>query len=214
MIFQNRTQAGEKLAQELKAWGLADPIVLALPRGGVPVGAAVAKALACAFDVIPLIKIPIPWSPEASYGVVVMDGTLVLNKPLIHRLELSEREIEMAATVVMQEVKRRDKRYRDDRPFPPLDARTVILTDDGLGSGYTMLAAAAVVKKKNPLAVVAAAPVASDTAYKMLSAGQGIDRLVTLSLDAEQLFSLSSHYKEFKPASDEEVISLLSAVKS
>jgi predicted phosphoribosyltransferase len=213
MIFQNRKQAGEKLAQELKKLHLIDPVVLALPRGGVPVGAAVARALACALDVIPLIKIPIPWSPDASYGVVVMDGTFALNKPLIHRLELSEREIEMAATIVIQEVKRREKLYRGDKPFPPLDTRTVILTDDGLASGYSMLAAAAFVKKRSPLAVVAAAPVASDVARKMLAAAASINRLVTLSVDAEQLFSLSSHYKEFKPVSDDDVISLLSAAK-
>jgi putative phosphoribosyl transferase len=214
MIFQNRTQAGEKLAQALKALDLADSIVLALPRGGVPVGAAIAKSLTSAFDVIPLIKIPIPWNPEASYGVVIMDGTFALNKPLIRRLELTEREIEMATRTVLEKAKQRETLYRGNRPFPPLEGKTVVLTDDGIASGYSMLAAAAFVKKRIALTVVAAAPVTSDIAFKMLSAEAGIDRLVTLVIDAEQLFSLSSHYKEFRPVSDEDVVSFLSAVKS
>lgn len=214
MIFQNRIQAGEKLAQALKTLSLADPIVLALPRGGVPVGAAIAKSLTCALDVIPLIKIPIPWSPDESYGVVVMDGTFALNKPLMRRLELSAREIAMAMRTVLEEARRRETLYRGTRPFPPLEGKTVVLTDDGIASGYSMLEAAAFVRKRNALAVVAAAPIASDMASKMLSAEAGINRLVTLSVDAEQLFSLSSHYKEFKPISDEDVVRFLSLIKS
>ena len=210
MIFQNRIQAGEKLAQALKALGLADPIVPALPRGGVPVGATIAKSLTCTLDVIPLIKIPIPWSPAASYGVVVMDGTFALNKPLMHRLELSEREIEMTMRVVLEEARRRETLYRCTRPIPPLEGKTVVLTDDGIASGYSILAAAAFVRKRHALAIVAAAPIASNMASKVLSAEEGINRLVTLSVDAEPFFSLSSHYKEFKPISDEDVVRFLS----
>ena len=180
----------------------------------MPVGAAIAKSLTCAFDVIPLIKIPIPWSPDASYGVVVMDGTFALNKPLVRRLEPSEREIEMAIRMVLEEARRRETLYRGTRPFPSLEGETIILTDDCIASGYSMLAAAAFVKKRNTLAVVAAAPVASDIASKMLSAEAGINRLVTLSVDAEQFFSLSSHYKEFKSVSDDDVVSFLSVIKS
>ncbi len=212
MIFQNRTQAGEKLAQELKALHLPDPIVLAIPRGGVPVGVAVAKALSCPFDVVSLIKIPIPWSPEASYGVVVIDGTMALNQPLIHRLELSEKELEMAADMVMKEVKRRELIYRNGRLFPSLQRRAVILTDDGLASGYSMLAAAAFVRKKNPGSVIIASPVASESALNMLSKEPSIDKLVALVKDAEPVFSLPSFYKDFAPLTDDDVVQYLSGV--
>jgi len=210
MIFQDRRQAGEKLAQELQTLALEDPLVLALPRGGVPVGSAVAKALSCAFDVIPLMKIPIPWSPEASYGVVVMDGTTVLNTPLVNRLELSERELEMAAAGVLREAKRREQSYRGGRPFPELTGRTVILVDDGLASGYSMLAAVIFAQKRQPRSIIVAAPIASDMAYRMLAAEKGIDRIITLARDVEPVFSLSSYYKEFKTLTDDDVIRELS----
>jgi putative phosphoribosyl transferase len=209
MIFQNRTQAGEKLAHELKSLTLLDPIVLALPRGGVPVGSAVAKVLGCAFDVIPLMKIPIPWSPEASYGVVAMDGTTVLNSPLVNRLELSERELEMASAVVLREAQRREQLYRGGKPFPELANRTVILVDDGLASGYSMLAAVRFAKKRRPRAVIVASPVASGAARRLLASEKDIERTVTLAVDSEQLFSLSSYYREFEPVTDEEVQRLL-----
>jgi predicted phosphoribosyltransferase len=206
MIFKDRTQAGEKLAQALKDRAHSDPIVLALPRGGVPVGRAVANVLACSLDVIPLMKIPIPWSPEANYGVVAMDGTLALNLPLIHRLELSERELQIATSLMQQEAQRREHHYRRGKRFPELENRTVVLIDDGLASGYSMLAAVNFVKKRKPRAVIIAAPIASDMAFRMLAADRGIASIVTLVNDAEPFFSLSSYYKEFKSLTDDDVL--------
>jgi len=211
MMFQSRAHAGEKLAEKLMSLGLRDPFVLAVPKGGVPVGSAVAKALACPFDVIPLIRIPIPWSPEASFGAVAMDGAMALNMPLIHRMELSKREIEMSAQMVMREVKLREQLYRNGRSFPSLEQKSVIIVDDGLGSGYSMLAAADVAKKKNPRMIVAASPVASDTAFRMLAAKPHINLLLALVRDPEQVFSLSSYYKEFRPVTDDDVVRCLSS---
>lgn len=211
MIFQSRVQAGEKLAQELLSLELRNPFVLAIPRGGVPVGRSVAKVLACPLDVIPMIKIPIPWSPDASYGTVASDGTLALNLPLIHRLELSEREIEMASGNVMQEVQRREQLYRKNMPFPFLEQKSVVIVDDGLGSGYSMLAAVDFVKKKKPRLIVAASPVASDSAFRMLAAVPQVNLLLALTRDPEQVFSLSSYYRDFKPVTDDDVIDCLSS---
>ncbi len=206
MIFQDRTQAGKKLAQELKSLGLIDPLVLALPRGGVPVGRAVSNVLVCTLDVIPLMKIPIPWSPEASYGVVAMDGTLALNMPLVHRLELSERELEIATSLVRQEAERREQLYRQGKPYPELENRSVILVDDGLASGYSMLAAVNFVKKRRPRAVIVAAPIASDSAVRMLAADRDVAAIVTLVNDAEPFFSLAAYYREFKTLTDSDVL--------
>lgn len=206
MIFQNRAQAGELLARQLTVPPLLNPVILAVPRGGAPVGAAIAKALDCPFDIIPLIKIPIPWSPEASYGVVAMDGTMALNKPLIHRLDLSERELELAAAIVLAEAKRREGLFRQERPFPALAGKTVVITDDGLASGYSMLAAVSFTKKRGPRLLIVASPVASDAALRLLKAEPGIDRFVIPNVDAEQTFSLSSYYKEFKTLTDDDVM--------
>jgi predicted phosphoribosyltransferase len=111
MIFLNRTRAGAKLAQELRCLDLVAPLVLAIPRG-VPAAAAVAKVLGCPFDIVPLVKVPIPWSPEASYGAIASDGTMALNQPLIHRLRVSLRELEMAARRISEEAKRRERSLR------------------------------------------------------------------------------------------------------
>jgi putative phosphoribosyl transferase len=209
MIFQNRTQAGEKLAQELAKQALTRPLVLALPRGGVPVGSAIAKALSCPLDVIPLMKIPFPWSPEANFGVVAMDGTTVLNMPLINRLELSEAELKMTTSRVLQEAERRDQLYRRREPFPDLENRTVILTDDGLASGYSMFAAVSFAKKRRPLAIIVASPVITDTAYRMLVADKEIGCIIALARDAELLFSLPDYYREFTAVTDDDVVRIL-----
>jgi putative phosphoribosyl transferase len=206
MIFKDRTQAGEKLAQALKDLALSDPIVLALPRGGVPVGKAVADVLNCALDVIPLMKIPIPWNPEASYGVVAMDGTIALNSPLVNRLELSDRELDVATSMVLKEAQRQEQLYRRGKLFPRLESRTVILIDDGLASGYSMLAAVNVVKKRQPRTIIVGAPVASDVAVRMLAADKEIASLVTLVNDAEPFFSLAAYYREYDSVTDDDVL--------
>ncbi len=210
MIFQDRRQGGEKLARELQALGLKNTVVLAIPRDGVAVGGAVAKGIDCPFDVIPLMKIPIPWNLEASYGVVAMDKTMVWNRPLMNRLELSERELELAAAAAVAEAKRREQLYRRGKPFPKLDNRVVILVDDALASGYSMLAAVNFAKKRRPRSIIIASPVASDIAYRMLAAEEGIDRIIALVQDPEQFFSLESYYQEYKFLTDDDVIRELS----
>ena len=210
MLFQNRTEAGEKLAQELVKLAPVDPLVLALPRGGVPVGIAVARVLHCPCDVLPLMKIPIPWNPEASYGVVVLDGTVVLNKPLVNRLELSGPELEISANRVLQEAKKRAQLYYREKSFPVLENKTVVLADDGLASGYSMLAAVTFAKKQNPRSLIVAAPIASDLASHMLTADKGIAHLVSLVRNSEQIFSLADYFREFTTLTDDDVIQLLS----
>lgn len=208
--FQDRIQGGEKLAREILARRPARPVVLAIPRGGAPVGRALARALACPFDIIPLIKIPIPWAPEASYGAVASDGTSAINEPLLHRFELSEKELDMAIQAILPIVKKREETYRQNRPVPSIKGKTVIITDDGLASGYTMLAAVRFVKKKGPQAVVVAVPVASEQGYTLLSSEPGIDGIVVLVKDREQVFSLPAFYKNFEDVSDDDVVQYLS----
>jgi putative phosphoribosyl transferase len=210
MIFVDRRQAGEKLARGLKALGLKNVLVLAIPRDGVAIGCAVAKGLGCPFDVIPLMKIPIPWNPEASYGVVAMDGTIVWNRPLMNRLELSERELELAAAIFIEQAKKSEQLYRRGLPFPELKNRTVILVDDGIASGYSMLAALNFAKRRRPRSIIIATPVTSDTANRMLASEKGVDKIVALVQDPEQFFSLESYYREYKFLTDDDVIRELS----
>ena len=204
--FHNRMEGGEKLAREILVRRPAHPVVLAIPRGGAPVGQALARALACPFDIIPLIKIPVPWAPEASYGAVASDGTRAINEPLLHRFELSEKELDVAIQAVLPIVKKREELYRQDRPFPSLKGKTVIITDDGLASGHTMLAAVRFVKNKGPASIVVAVPVASEQGYALLSSEPGINEIVVLVKDREQVFSLPAFYKDFDTISDDDVV--------
>lgn len=209
MLFLNRLQAGEKLGRELQGLQSGSALILAIPRGGAPVAAAAAKTLGLPFDIVPLIKIPIPWFPDASYGAVASDGTMALNQSLVHRLEVSVRELELTAAKFSLEAKRREVLYRGDRPGPDAAGRPVIIIDDGLGSGYSMLAAVQFVRKRTPEKIVVAAPVASEAAFGLVSAEAGADNIVVLTRDPSQFFKLAAHYKDFSRVTDDEVKRLL-----
>jgi putative phosphoribosyl transferase len=207
VIFKTRTEAGEKLAREVIKLKPASPIVLGIPRGGVPVGEPVARALGCALDVVVLRKIPIPWSPEAGYGAVTLDRTVVLNEKMLSHIRLGSAEIEAGISEVYREVLRRERAYRGDRPFPDLKGRTAVLVDDGLASGYTMLAAVKFVRARGAASVVVASPVASESAYELIR--PETDELVVLHVDYAAQFAVASFYEEFPDMRDEEVIAVL-----
>jgi putative phosphoribosyl transferase len=207
--FPDRSHAGEKLGRLLLALKPTDPVILAIPREGVAVARPAAKALGCDLDVIPLMKLPVPWSAEASYGVVAMDGTMVWNRSLMNRLDLSERELEIAAEAFIEEARKRAQLYRKDRPFPRLADRTAVLIDDGVGSGYSMLAAVNFAAKRHPRAVIVAAPVISGVAHRLLAAEPAVSSIVALVHDVEQFFSLGSYFQDYSFLTDDDVVRAL-----
>jgi putative phosphoribosyl transferase len=206
MIFRDRREAGQKLAAALKALRLPDPLVLAIPRGGVPVGCELAKALHAPFDLIVPRKLPIPYNPEAGFGAVTPDGTVVLNDPLVRELGLSKSDIDNIVMAVLDEVQRRVKAYR---PGPALDlkGKTVIVTDDGLASGYTMIAAVRAVRKKAPEKVVVAVPCSPRSSVELLE--KEADAVISLYVQEHGSFAVASYYEEFPDLSDGEVLALL-----
>ena len=207
-IFLNRSDAGKRLAEKLLDFGGSDALVLAIPRGGVPVGFEVAQRLSAELDVIVPRKIPIPWNPEAGLGAVTADGTTVVNEPLARELGLTDDEVNAEAEEVRQEVARRTERYRrGDRPFPRIGVRPVILVDDGLASGYTMLAAIDSLKRYGPHSIVVAVPVASAGAARLVS--PHVDRLVVLTVSSQLPFAVADFYAEWRDLTDEEVVSCL-----
>ena len=205
-MFYDRNQAGEILAEELKRFKKA--LVLAIPRGGVPVGFAIAKRLRLKLAVVAVRKLPIPWDPEAGFGAITADGTLVLNRRLVKQLGLQRAEIEEIARRVLKEVKRRERVYGR---IPPVKGKTVILVDDGLASGYTMLAALKYVKKLGAGRTLIAAPVSSLSAYRLLKRHSPI---LCLHVSREPLFAVASFYHHFPELTDEEVLSYLKQFKS
>ncbi len=166
--YRNRVDAGRVLAGHLKQYKAGDAIVYAIPRGGIPVAVEVAKKLGIELDVIVSRKIPIPYNTEAGYGAVTEDGAIVLNEPLVERLGLTRQQIERHADEVRKEIRRRQAVYRAKLRPSSVEGKAAIIIDDGLASGYTMMAAIRSIRQQGATKVVAAAPVASSSAWELI----------------------------------------------
>lgn len=207
-LYKDRVEAGRKLAQELLKHRYKKPVVLAIPRGGVPVGFEVARKLKAEFDIIIPRKIPIPWNTEAGFGAVAPDGTIILNDEITPYLGLDEMEIKRLASEILEEIKRREEIYRKDRPLLNLKNKTVILIDDGLASGITMTAAILSVRKQKPNKIIVATPVASGGAYKKVK--PLVDQLICLHKEPENVpFAVASFYEIWTEMGDGEVLNYL-----
>lgn len=182
-------------------------IVLAIPNGGVAVGHEVSKSLNIDFDVIVCRKVQIPWNPEAGYGSVAPDGSCFLNKKLVLALGLSDRIIKQNIKETMNQIKKRIEKYRGKKPFPKLKDKIVILVDDGLASGFTMLASIEFVKKKKPKKIIVAVPTASGSAYQLVR--PEIDKLIALDVRYAYPFAVADAYENWYDVSDEEVLKYL-----
>ncbi len=209
VLFDDRLQAGSILAQRLFLLKerLNDPIVLGIPRGGVPVGFQVAGELRCKLDAIVLRKLPIPDNPEAGFGAVTLDETVIFNEGLLRQLRLPESRIRAIVAKVYEEVVRRNQVYRKGAPFPALKGRSVVITDDGLASGYTMLSAVTFAKEKNAGKVIVAVPVAHREACALI--GKKADTVIALHVSDYPYFAVASFYRDFPDMSDEDVIGYL-----
>lgn len=205
--FKNRIQAGKLLARALAAYtGHSDAIVLALPRGGVPVGFVVAKELGLELDILLVRKLGLPGHEEFAMGAIAPGGVRVLHPDVerLHRIPLHV--IEEVSRRELAEIERRERQYRAGRPPLQLHDRTAILVDDGLATGSTMRAAVRIARKLGAKRVVAAVPVGAPETCAMLAAE--VDEMVCLS--KPMMFrAVSQWYREFDQTSDEEVQDLL-----
>lgn len=209
VYFSSRKEAGVVLSQKFLPLKdkLRDPIVFGIPRGGVSIGFQVAKALDCSLDTIVLRKLPLPEDPEAGFGAVTLDRTTILNERILSQVNLSSHFIERIIDNVYKEVLRRNRVYRKDKTFPDLNERSVILTDDGLATGYTMLAAIKFVKEKGTQEIIVGVPVAHREAYNLVK--QQVDKVIALHISDLPFFAVASFYREFPDMSDQEVVSYL-----
>jgi putative phosphoribosyl transferase len=207
MLFKDRLSAGKALIKPLEKYMGDDVIVLGIPRGGVPIGYPIAKALKAPLDVIIPRKLPVPWSPEVGFGAVTSTGDVLLNPEIAGEMRLGESEIKAIAADVYKEILRRMRIYRGNKPLPSLREKTVIITDDGLATGFTMIAAIESVRKQGPKKVIAAAPVSpKDAADKVRKYA---DEVVTLWEKKTYSFAVASFYEDFHDMRDEEVTGLL-----
>ena len=207
MRFHDRIQAGRALAERLRAYaGRSDVIVLALPRGGVPVGYEVAAALGAPLDVFLVRKLGVPGHPELAMGALAGNGIRILTRDIIDEMGIGDEAIEHVTAAELAELARRERAYRGARPAPVLSNRTIILVDDGLATGATMEAAVAAARQGGPARIVVAAPVgAPETCARLASVADEVVCVETpRSFQAVGLW-----YDRFEQTSDEEVVALL-----
>jgi putative phosphoribosyl transferase len=207
MLFRDRTEAGRALARRLTAYAdRSDVIVLALPRGGVPVAFEVAKALKAPLDIFVVRKLGVPGHEELAMGAIASGGVRVINDDVMDHLGLPGAVIDAIAAKEEKELARRERAYRGMRPAPDVRERTVILVDDGLATGSTMRAAAAALRKQHPARLIVAVPVAASQTYQEFRTE--VDEIVC-GETPEPFMGVGRWYHDFSQTSDEEVHRLL-----
>jgi putative phosphoribosyl transferase len=205
--FHDRYQAGRLLAEQLKAYaGRSDVFVVALPRGGVPVGYEVARALRTPLDVMQVRKLGVPGHEELAMGAIASGGVRIVSENVVEALGIPERVIATVAAAEAQELERRERVYREGRLFPDLRGRTVILVDDGVATGSTMRAAAVALRSLGATRLVAAVPVAPRESCDAMR--EVVDEVVCARVP-ERFQAVGEWYEDFSQTSDEEVGELL-----
>ena len=153
-VFEDRYHAGNLLAEKIKDYKGKDAFIFAIPAGGVPLAAVLSKRLNLPFDVLVVRKIHIPWNREAGFGAISWDGTILFNESILDLLGLKREEVERCIFEEKEEIEKRLKMFRGDKPFPDIQGKTAIVVDDGIASGFTMLVAISSLKKKEPKRII------------------------------------------------------------
>ncbi len=206
MLFEDRRDAGKKLASLLTKYKNKDTVVLGIPRGGIVVAAEASRVLEAPMDVIIPRKIGAPHNPEVAIGAVAPDGTVITDEHMLRLLEIPGEVVEKLADSVSAEIRRRENVYRKGRSAPNLRGKTVIVTDDGIATGFTVKAALKSLRKAGPSHLVLAVPVMpADTAVVL---EEMVDDLVCLH-KAENFSAVGQFYRDFEQTTDTEVIQLL-----
>jgi putative phosphoribosyl transferase len=206
-MFADRHDAGRRLGAALNPYaGHGDLLVLALPRGGVPVGFHVAQALGAPLEVFIVRKLGFPGQPELAMGAVASGGIRVLNQDVVRQFAIPDSVLDRVAAQEQHEIERRERDYRGNRPWPDLSGKTVILVDDGIATGSSMLAASRAVRAQQPARVVIAVPVAAASTLEQLR--HQVDDIVCLVVP-DSFFAVGEWYDDLNQTSDEEVRALL-----
>jgi len=206
MRFRDRREAGARLAAELADLGLSDPLVVAIPRGGVIVAEEIARALGWPLDIVLPRKLRAPGQPELAFGAVAGDGFVYLDARLARALRVSDAYLKAEIGAQLEEIRRRRAAYRGDRPPLRVRGRTVVLVDDGLATGATAIAAVRMLRHELPREIVVAAPVGSADAVHRIA--QEADRVVC-TRRPEGFAAVGAFYEDFRQVTDDEVVACL-----
>jgi putative phosphoribosyl transferase len=207
--FQDRFEAGRMLAQMLESEqrDAQDMIAFAIPAGGVPVGLEISRTLKIPFDLIIVRKIPIPDNPEAGFGAIALEGRVLLNQELLSQLRLNPAQIEGQIARVRKELEKRNILLREGRPFPDLSGKTLILVDDGLASGYTMMASVHTAKNKGARKIVVAIPTAPLQSVEEIA--PIVEELYCPNIRETSYFAVADAYKNWYDLSLDDVLELM-----
>ena len=206
-VFQDRTHAGQVLARMLTADDKQDGIILAIPAGGVPVGAVLAEKTGLDFDVAVVSKITLPWNTEAGYGAVAFDGTVKLNKDMVRRVNLTAEEVKNGIEKTTAKVARRVTKLRGRQPFPDLGNRCAILVDDGLASGFTMRVAVTALRSAGAGRIIVAVPTGHRQSAEIIA--QEVETLYCANIRGGLSYAVASAYRHWSDVAEDEVIKIL-----
>ena len=205
-LFKDRTEAGRMLAERLRGEAGSDVLVLALPRGGVPVAFEVAMALNAELDVLPVRKIGVPGQPELAMGAIASGEALYVDRETIQAIRVSQAQFDTVLAAERLELARRERLYRGNRPPVSVQGRTVVLVDDGIATGATLKAAVLALKAQHPRRIVAALPVAP---VGIEAEFAGITDAFVCVAQPSPFFSVGQHYEDFGETTDDDVRTLL-----
>ena len=200
--FENRYDAGVQLAARLSEYKNQGVIVLAIPNGGMPVAVSVALALDADLDIVVARKLPIPLLPEGGFGAVADDGTTIFNEDVLKVINLNESQINYQVNKVRNDIRQRSLIYRNNRALSIVKGKVAIIVDDGLASGYTMMAAVESVKRRQPSRIIVAVPAASDAAVKTVE--KSANRVITVETAHVPKFYIADYFRYWNELSDAE----------
>ena len=206
-VFQDRTHAGQVLARMLSTDDEQAGIIMAIPAGGVPVGAVMAEELGLDFDVAVVSKITLPWNTEAGYGAVAFDGTVKLNEDLIQRVSLTSEDVKKGIEKTTAKVARRVVKLRSDKPFPDLRNQSVILVDDGLASGFTMRVAVSSLRNTGAGRIVVAVPTGHRQSVEIIA--QEVEKLYCANIRGGYSYAVASAYRHWSDVAEEDVVNIM-----
>lgn len=207
-VFDDRFHAGELLAAKLGEYkGMKNAYVLAIPAGGVQVAFPVAKRLRLPLDLVITRKIHIPWNKEAGFGAISWNGLVFLNEPLVVSLGLTKEDVDRCVAEEKEVIRRRLEMFRGSKPFPNLKNKTVIIIDDGLASGFSMLTTIKAIKQSGVKETVVAVPTAPVSAIELIRLDA--DKIVCLNIRSGPSFAVADAYKVWRDLEDEDVVKIL-----